>query len=118
MCDLQELYEKVVSVTNKTTEDLVGYKKRKATALLCEERRKLRKKISTTLKNQLLRGQYKIKNRACKAGVKREKRTLLQNEIIQMEEEFKSNRSHNLFKTIRNLEKKIKEKAYHYEGKR
>ena len=55
--DLEKPYEKVVSVTNETIEDLVGYKKRKiienmseANALSCEERRKLRKKMINTPK--------------------------------------------------------------------
>ena len=81
-----------------------------ATALLCEERGKLRKKMINAQKNQLLRGQHKIKNRACKAAVKPEIRTLLENEILKMKEDFKNNRSHNLFKTVRNLGKKSRKK--------
>ena len=57
-----------------------------------------------------MRDKYKIKNKVCKAAVKKEKRTLLENEILQLEEVFKSNCFHNLFRTIRNLGKKIKEK--------
>ena len=52
--NLEELYEKVVSSTNKPKKILLGTKREKplkmseATALLCEEGRKLRKKMTDT----------------------------------------------------------------------
>lgn len=63
-----------------------------------------------------MRDKYEIKNKACKAAVKKEKRTLLENEILQLEEVFESNCFHNLFRTIRNLGKKNQGKVYGYEG--
>ena len=59
--DLEELYEKVVSVTNKNREDVAGYKKKnaienmsEAIALLCEKRGKLKKKMINTPKRSLV----------------------------------------------------------------
>ena len=57
---------------------------------------KQEKKINTP-KNQLLRDQYKMKNSAWQEALK---------EI----ESFKSDRSHNLFKTVRNLGKNSRKK--------
>ena len=52
-----------------------------------------------TLKNQLLRDQCEIRNRASKATVKK-KRRLIENETTKLEEDFRSNQPNNLFKTV------------------
>ena len=80
------------------------------TALLCEERRALRKRMINSPTDRSLQDQYKIKNGECKAVVKREKRNALENEIKEIEDDFRNNRSHNLFKKVKSLGKKPKKK--------
>lgn len=68
-----------------------------------------------TSKVQLLRDQCEIRNRSWKAAVKKKKR-LIENEIIQQEEDFRSNHSNNLFETVFVILEKVKEKSCDYEG--
>ena len=44
------------------------------------------------------------------------KKRLIENEIIQKEEDFRSNHSNNLFETVFAILEKVKEKSCGYEG--
>lgn len=55
-------------------------------------------------------------NRACKRAVKVEKKRFIRKRNYAIEKDFRSNCSHDLFKIVRDLGKKIEEKAYGYEG--
>ena len=111
--ELEELYEEFVSTTNRITEETVGYRKRKQikdmsneTASLCEERRVLRKRMINCPTDKQLKEDYKDKNRECKNAIKKERKSALENEIREMEDDFQANRTHNLFKKVKELGKK------------
>ena len=110
---LEDMYKQYIDTTNKITEDVVGTKKHKAvlnmsedTAALCEERRCARRAVRVSPEDPIQRQIYKTLNRQVKAAVKAEKADILERKIKQLEEDFKNNNSHNVFKTVRELEEK------------
>lgn len=68
--DLEELYEKVAPVTNKTTKDHFWLQKEKSQNMSKASVLYYVKKGSKP-KDHLLRDQYRIRSRACKAVLKR-----------------------------------------------
>lgn len=52
-----------------------------------------------------INGANETYDRVCNGSVKREKRRLLENKIIQLKEDCRSSHSHNLFNTVHDLGK-------------
>ena len=99
---------------NKITKNVIGYRRSKATDALSEEtielrekRRSLRKKVINS-KNSYAAAiqEYRKVNRIVKKEVKKAKRIRLDEKIRKLEDDFRKNSSHNLFKSVRKLEGK------------
>lgn len=110
---MEELYTKFKEETNKTTEDLVGVRKRRRirgmTAEeeeLCAMRRSVRTRMINNRQDADARERYRTLNRQVKARVKQRKNQELEDRITQMEIDFRQNNSHRLFKNVRELEGK------------
>ncbi|KAK3892506.1 hypothetical protein Pcinc_003737 [Petrolisthes cinctipes] len=110
---VQKAYEEYVNTTNKITEETVGYKKKKqvegmpkALENKCNDRREARLKYLKQPSNNELRENYRTINRQVKSEVLQQKRLTMEKKVEQLERDFKNNNSHNLFKTVRELEKK------------
>ena len=95
---------------------MIGYRRNKAidslpqeTKDLCEKRRALRKKALNSKRcYKSTIQEYKRENRMVKKEVKKAKRKQLDEKIKKLEDDFKNNDSHSLFKTIRELEGKLR----------
>ena len=116
---LENLYSKFVKVTNDVTEKVVGRRKRIAiqdmteeTAVICEERRSARRALMSAPANSTLRKQYNDLNKQVKRVVRKEKTTQLENKIKKLEDDYKNNKSNNLFRTVRELEGKAKKVSH------
>ena len=113
--NIEEIYSKFVEATNKTTAEVVGFRKRKQVDGLapevesaCEQRRQMRIKVLKNPENKEARKQYKELNKRVKNEIKTQKNKLLEAKIEAMETDFKKNNSHNLFRSVRDLEAKSK----------
>ena len=107
----RRLYESLT----KSQKILLGTKREKPLKICqkplhyCFKEKKERRR-SILQKTNCLEFNVKSNIEHAKAAVKRKKRRLWKNKIIQLEKDFRSNRSHNLFKTARDLEKKTRKK--------
>ncbi|KAK3888678.1 hypothetical protein Pcinc_007291 [Petrolisthes cinctipes] len=70
------------------------------------DRREARLKYLKQPSNNELRENYRTINRQVKSEVLQQKRLTMEKKVEQLERDFKNNNSHNLFKTVRELEKK------------
>ena len=111
----EELYKQFKNITNKTTEDVVGFRKRKPVIgmpqeieELCKKRRETRLKMLNNPNNTIIRDQYRHLNKEVKKETKACKLKEIEKKVEQMEEDFKKNNSHNLFKMVKELEGKPK----------
>ena len=108
-------YNKFVDETNAITKNMIGYRKNKAIDTLSQEtkdmrekRRSLRKKVISSKKScKSTIQEYNRVNRIVKREVKKAKRKQLDEKIMKLEDDLNNN-SHNLFKTVRELEGKPK----------
>ena len=111
---LDDCYNKFVDTVNRVTEETVGFRKQKAldglsneTIALCEKRRGLRKIIISSERSRASNiDEYKEVNRLVKRAVKQTKRRRLERKILKLENDFRKNDSHELFKAVRELEGK------------
>ena len=110
---VQDMYKKFVDTTNKVTEETVGYKRKqhvegmsRELEIKCNERRKARLRCLKEPANNELREIYRTVNRAVKSEVKQQKRMAMEERVEQLERDYIQNNSHNLFKTVREMESK------------
>ena len=113
--DIDELYNKFKNATNEVTKEVAGYRRRKKVEdmsqeleELCQKRREARLELLQQPSSNTLKEKYKKLNKNVKKGVKKQKKEQLEKKIKQLEEDFRMNDSHNLFKTVRELEGKPK----------
>ncbi len=113
--DVETLYNAFKEATNSTTERVAGFKKRKEVKGLspsveeaCEQRRQARSDMIAHPHNEEKKILYKTLNKAVKTATKAQKNHTLENKITQLELDYKQNNSHNLFRTVRELEGKPK----------
>ena len=113
--EIDEFYSKFKEATNKTTEKVVGFKRNnlveklpQSIEVLCEERRQARLQTLNKPKVAIYRKKYHTLNKKVKTAVRKHKRTMLEQKVEQLEDDFHHNRSHNLFKTVREMEGKPK----------
>lgn len=109
--DIDQLYESFKNITNGTTLEVVGHKRHRNVenmppnlTELCERRRKARLNFLNRPNSNSIKKTYADLNKAVKAGVKKLKTDNLTNKINKLEDDFRRNDSHNLFKTVRELE--------------
>lgn len=110
---VQVAYREFVDTTNKITEETVGYKKKRQVEGMskelenkCNERRIARLRYLKQPANNESRENYRIINRSVKSEVSRQKRLTIEKKVEQLERDFISNNSHNLFKMVREMEGK------------
>ena len=113
--DIEEIYTPFKETTNQITQETVGLKGRKRVAglspeveIACERRRKARIEMLHNPADKVMAEQYKELNKVVKTAVKEQKAKNLQAQIEELEADFKSNNSHNLFKSVREMEGKSK----------
>lgn len=111
--EIENFYSQFKLITNDTTKDIVGYRARKPVdgmspelELLCEKRRSLRLKALNNPNDPTVRDEYRQTNREVKTKVKACKVENLQKKVFELEADFRNSNSHNLFKTVRDLESK------------
>ena len=112
--NVEDCYNKFIDGVNEITEKVIGYRKSKVidalseeTKALCEKRRSLRKKIINSKRSHAATIQeYRKVNRLVKKEFKKAKRIQLDEKIRKLEDDFRKNDSHNLFKSVRELEGK------------
>ena len=76
--------------------------------VLCEERRQAILQTLNKPKVAIYRKKYHTLNKKVKTAVRKHKRKMLEQKVEQLEDDFHHNRSHNLFKTVREMEGKPK----------
>ena len=76
--------------------------------ILCEERRQARLQTLNKPKVAIYRKKYHNLNKKVKTAVRKHKKKMLEQKVEQLEDDFHHNRSHNLFKTVREMEGKPK----------
>ena len=113
--DVDDLYTSFKTVTNEVTRDTVGFRKRKNVdgltteeANLCEQRREARKEMLKDPTVAESRQRYSDLNKRVKHAVKEAKRKQFDEKIKLLEEQYQKHDSHNLFKTVKELEGKPK----------
>ena len=109
--NMDQLYNEFVKITNKVTEDTVGFQRNRQTAGLspkveemCQQRRDLRKKMLANPSDVSLCESYRKANRDVKNEVRKFKQNKLKETINSLEDDYQKNNSHNLFRTVRDLE--------------
>ena len=112
---IDETYNKFIKIVNETTEEVVGFRRRKMidtlskdTMELCERRRKLRKVMLASPNCDTAKEEYREINKLVKKEVRKAKNLRIENTINQLEDDFQKKNSHSLFKTVRELEGKPK----------
>ena len=110
--DVETMYNGFKEATNSTTERTVVFQKREEVEGLprsieeaCEQRRRARIKMVSNPLRAEKRALYKAANKVVKAAMKAPKQKALECKIKQLELDHKHN-SHNLFRTVRELEGK------------
>ena len=113
--DIDDLYEKFRDATNEVTKTIVGLRRRKDVeglsqeeVKLCEKRRTARKEMLKDTTSIVKRKRYNDLNKEVKRAVKNAKNESFENKLKLLEEHYQKNESHNLFKTVRQLEEKPK----------
>ena len=111
--DIDELYEEFKTSVNKATEETVGLRKRtfvdgltQREVELCHRRREARKEMLKDPSSLEKRAVYSELNKDVKRTVKQTKRRNLENKVHSLEEQYLKNDSHNLFKSVKDLEEK------------
>ena len=111
--EIDELYRKFKQITNKATEEIVGFKRRHqieglATEIeeVCKDRRHARTEMINDQGNKEKQERYKLLNKKVKSEIKKHKKEQLEKKIENLEEDYKKNNTHNLFKMVRELEGK------------
>ena len=112
--NVEDCHNKFRNGLNKITKNALGYRRSKAihalseeTIALCEKRRSLRKKVINSKKSYAATIQeYRKANRIVRKEVKKVKRIQVDEKIRKLENDFRKNGSHNLFKSVRKLEGK------------
>ena len=111
--DVETMYDGFKEATNSTTERTVGFKRRNEVEGLprcieeaCEQRRRARIEMVSNPLSAEKRALYQSANKVVKAAVKAQKQNALECKIKQLELDHKHNNSHNLFRTVRELEGK------------
>jgi len=111
--DIEVLYSAFKEATNNITEEIAGHKRRKhvdglpqSVEKACEERRHARAEMLNNPQSKEKKLLYKQLNKSVKHAVKMQKNCSLEKKIEQLELDFKQNNSHNLFKTVRDIEGK------------
>lgn len=114
---IEELYTKFKEETNKVTEEVVGMRRNRQVEgmsddeeELCALRREARIKMINNRHDAHERENYRTLNRRVKEAVKQRKNQELEKKVIQMETDFRQNNSHKLFKTVRELEGKLRKR--------
>ena len=109
--DIDELYTQFKTVTNDVTKEVVGLRRRKNVeglsqeeTVLCEKRREARKEMLKDPSNSGNRQRYSELNREVKNAVKQVKRRKFEEKVKFLEDQFRKHDSHNLFKTVKELE--------------
>ncbi len=107
--DIDQLYKSFKNITNEITNETVGRKRFGAVenmppelTALCEQRRKAR--LNFLNKPNSNAETYSGLNKEVKAAVKKLKADNINAKINKLEDDFRMNDSHNLFKTVRELE--------------
>jgi len=75
---------------------------------LCEDRRRARTRMLANSTNDEIRSDYNVINKAVKKAVKQAKIKALENKTKLIEKNFRENKTHELFKNIKELEAKPK----------
>lgn len=110
--DIDTLYNNFKDITNELTREVVGLRRRKAVegltkeeADLCHQRREARKRMlaDTSIRNK---ENYRQLNIDVKKSIRNAKARNLKEKIDLLEDQFRKNDSHNLFKTVKELEGK------------
>ena len=111
--EIDEFYSKFKEATNKTTENVVGFKRNnlveklpQSIEVLCKEKRQTRLQTVNKPKVAIYRKKYHTLNKKVTTAVRKHKRKMLEQKVKQLEDDFHHNRSHNLFKTVREMEGK------------
>jgi len=109
----EEFYDKFKNIVQTVAEQEIGYKQHKQVsglstevADLCERRRNAKMIMLNNHNNVEYRNNYKELNKNVKRAIKKQKNDNLQSKILEMEENFKKNNTHNLFQQVRQLEGK------------
>ena len=76
--------------------------------VLCEERRQARLQTLNKPKVAIYRKKYHTLNKKVTTAVRKHKRKMLEQKVEQLEDDSHHNRSHNLFKAVRDMEGKPK----------
>ena len=115
--EVEDLYKKFKDIVNNTTKAVVGFKKRKLVdgmpleiEKLCEKRREARLKMLKNPNNVEFKELYKQLNKDVKKEVKVCKIKEIDERVKQLEHDFKQNNSKNLFKAVKEIEKKPNKK--------
>ena len=110
---VEEMYNDFTKVVNEFTEETVGKRLRKPvegldeeTIRLCKERRQARTSMLTNPTNEEVRKRYKSLNKAVKKAVIKAKTDAMERKTRQIENDFKENKTHELFKNVKELEGK------------
>ena len=113
--NIEEVYSQFKNVTNRVTEQVVGYKRKKQIRGLppeieeaCAQRRKARRDMLNSPGDEAKREEYMKLNHEVKKAIKKQKNNNIQEKVEEIEMDFKKNNSHNLFKHVREIEGKGK----------
>ena len=112
--DIETVYQQFTETTNKVTQEVVGFRKRKQIPglpteieKLCEERRQTRLEVLSSPGDEIVL-KYRSLNKAVKKAVKYHKQKIIDDKVTQLESDFRLNNSHNLFKAVKEMENQRK----------
>ena len=114
----QELYDNFKRIIHSVAKQEIGLKQHKQlenlsweVINLCERRRKAKINLLNHPDDAEKQIEYRKLNKTVKKLIQKQKRENLQNKIMTLEEDFAKNNTHNLFRSVRELEGK-KQKSY------